>query len=439
MNGEDQPHPVLSDDEDRAQRGDSPPGSFGHTDPPDGDLAPGWQPDDGNRRTAEELIKEIGRGEHRPRREDVYPYLLIRAFSPGDRGARPTWPPVACWESPDILLIDAAHTGGFDPGRLVANPTSGRSYRVFVRVWNLGLLPAVGVHVRAWFVDPGFFGGDPNNPAYRPVLIGGAMVNLDDRTRPGATQLVELDGTWDIPVALTGHECLMASASCPLDQWGGALDANHDRHVGQRNVTIVDGAADAKRLLFLLGGRVGKSATLELLHGGAAVGPLLPVLLGPDGAKRLLAQLDGQKPGRVRLGVPIATGRHLLTMFDTPRGWLVADSARAWALAERTGALKRVRRHPFDKPSGARRVIERLGLERVEEYGVIVDADPGDALIEGLVRLWRLDGLGGEDLSTALAGDPRSLHLLRLVHTDVDRRTAGGYSLTVTGLITGDS
>jgi hypothetical protein len=107
---------------------------------------------------------------------------MIRAFSPGDRGARPTWPPTPCWESPYILLIDASYTGPFDPGRLVGSPVSGRSYRVFVRVFNLGLLEGVGTHVRAWYVEPGFFNGDPG---IEPHPIGGAYVDLEDRTRPG--------------------------------------------------------------------------------------------------------------------------------------------------------------------------------------------------------------------------------------------------------------
>jgi hypothetical protein len=286
----DDQHPVLPDKEDREQRGDNPAGSFGHTDPPSGDLAPGWTPNDDVRHEAEELIKELGR-EHRPHREDVYPYLMVRAFSPGDRGARPTWPSVPCWESPDVLLIDAAYSGPFTLSRLVASPTAGRRYRVFVRVWNLGLLPAVGVHVRGWYVNPGFFGGDPTNPAYQPHLIGGVMVNLDDRKKPGAMQVVELDHTWDIPSDLTGHECLMVSASCPLDQWGGVLDANNDRHVGQRNLTILAGTDSAKELLFTLGGLVTKTGTLELMHGGAAVTPLLRGVLG---------RAKSEFPGRLR-------------------------------------------------------------------------------------------------------------------------------------------
>ena len=246
MPGDDElQHPILTEEDDRQQRGENPPGAFGHTGAPSsGDLDLGWIPSNDVKDEAEKLIKDTGRG-HRPRREDVYPYLLIRAYSPGDRGARPVFPQAHFsqahfWDSPDILLIDAEYTGPFTLTQLIANPTTRRRYRVFVRVWNLGLLPAIGVHVRASYVNPRFFGGS-TNPAHQPVLIGGAMVNLDDRTRPGAMQVVEIDQTWDIPNRLVGRGCLVASASCPLDQWGSNLDANGDRHVGQRNLEIFFG------------------------------------------------------------------------------------------------------------------------------------------------------------------------------------------------------
>lgn len=432
---DDKQHPVLPDKEDREQRGDNPPGSFGHTDPPSGDLAPGWTPNDDNLHAAEELIKELGR-ERRPRREDVYPYLLVRAFSPGDRGARPTWPPVPCWESPDVLLIDAAYSGPFAISQLVGSPTAGRRYRVFIRVWNLGLLPAVGVHVRAWYVNPGFFGGDPNNPAYQPVMIGGAMVNLDDRTKPGAMQVVELDHTWDIPASLTGHECLMASVSCPLDQWSGTLDANNDRHVGQRNLTILAGTDSAKQLLFTLGGLVTRTGTLELMHGGAAVTPLLRALLGKGNAEFRAAKVKAPASRKLLKGVPTGSGQHLLTMFATDKGWLVADSARVWATAVELGLVRdhpEDQGHPFAKPLGTRRIIERIGVERAERFGVVVDGEPGAALADGLLKLWDLPGLDAQDLAVALAGEARVAHLLRFTHTDPERHDVGGYSLTVFG------
>lgn len=433
-----QEHELLTDKQDTQQRGDNPPGSFGHTELPSGDLDPGWTPSDDVKNAAEELIRGIG-GEHRPRREDVYPYLLIRAHSPGDRAVRPTWPGIPCWESPDILLIDAAYTGPFSLTRLVANPTAGHRYRVFVRVWNLGLFPAIGVHVRAWYVNPGFFGGDPGNPAYQPQPIGMAVVpQLEDRTRPGAVQVVELDTTWDIPPTLTGHECLMATVSCPLDQWTGTLDANHDRHVGQRNLTILAGTDSAKRLLFTLGQLVTKTGTLELRHGGPAVTPLLKAVLGRSKTEFGSAtRVRAPSVKRLRHGVATGTGQHLLTMFCTDRGWLVADSGRLWDVAVELGVVRRGRdraaEHPFAQPLATRMLIERIGLDRAEQFGLITDAEPGEALLEGLASLWSLDGLDARDLAGAVAEGGPFAHLLRFSHTEPEGREAGGYSITVVG------
>ena len=441
-------HPVLTPEQDKEQRGDSPPGSIGGSKRPDGDLTPGWTPD-GAGEIARQLhgeLLDLGK-ERRPHREDVYPYLLIRAYSPGDRGARPAWPPRPSWESPDIALIDAAYTGPFDPSRLVVSPTAGRRYRVFVRIWNLGLLPAVGVHVRAWFVNPGFFGGNPSNPAYQPVLIGGAMVNLEDRTRPGATAVVELDRTWDIPLTLTGHECLMASVSCPLDPWSGVLDANHDRHVGQRNLEILAGTANAMPIIGTLGALVTKAGTLEITHGMGAVTALVRGVMGTTKTEAgTAARLRAPAAKAVTLGVAAGTGRHLATMFATDRGWLVADSARVWKAALEFGLVKPSRmpsaRHPFAKPGMTRRFIEKLGPDRYEQVGVVLVTDADQALIQGLQEIWGLrEGSAGalaEALTGGVAGagvqsKGRAAHLLRFAHHDPEVDETGGYSLVVIG------
>ena len=439
-------HPTLTPEQDKEQRGDNPPGSIGGSKRPDGDLTPGWTPDGAGER-ARELQGELLdlTKERRPHREDVYPYLLIRAYAPGDRGARPTWPPKPSWESPDIALIDAAYTGPFDLSRLVVSPTAGRRYRVFVRIWNLGLLPAIGVHVRAWFVNPGFFGGNPSNPAYQPVLIGGAMVNLEDRTRPGATAVVELDRTWDIPLTLTGHECLMASVSCPLDPWSGALDANHDRHVGQRNLQILAGTAELKTTLATLGGLVTKAGTLEITHGMGEVTPLLRGVMGKAKTEfGTAARLRAPSAKWLALGVAAGTGRHLLTMFATDRGWLVADSARVWRAALEFRIVKGSRmpsaRHPFATPGMTRKVIEKLGADRVDLFGVVSDADPADALVTGIAKLWGVPELTAGALAAALVGGQMGrigpggpAHLLRFAHHDPELQETGGYSLVLIG------
>ena len=251
-------------------------------------------------------------------------------------------------------------------------------------------------------------------------------------------QVVELDTTWDIPSTLTGHECLMATVSCPLDQWTGTLDANSDRHVGQRNLTILAGTDSAKRLLFALGQLVTKTGTLELRHGGPAVTPLLKAVLGRSKTEFGSAtRVRAPSVKRLRHGVATGTGQHLLTMFCTDRGWLVADSGRLWDVAVELRVVERGRAkgspHPFATPLGTRRVIERIGLDRAEQFGLVTGAGPGDALLEGLGRLWALDALGARDLAGALAEGGPFAHLLRFSHNEPEGREAGGYSITVVG------
>jgi hypothetical protein len=429
-------HPELSEEENELQRGTDPDTVVG-TDPvapatPDPD--PDWQPDPGRADEWRRIANEIGR-ERRPRREDVYPYLLIRATASGDRGKRPTWPPVPCWESPDILLLDASYTGEFDPARLVVSPVAGRSYRVFVRIWNLGLFPATGVHVKAWAINPGFFGtGNQNDPYYQQNIIGGRWVELADRTRPSCTALVELDATWDIRPDEFGHHCLLAEVGCPMDPASGLLLSNNDRHVGQRNLEVLLGSADAKELFGQLAGLVPEDFTLELTHAGpAALGTLQAlgggVLLDQEGRPHeiVLPELE-----EVQFGVSTGTAVHLLTALRTRGRTLVARSDR---LAEvsgiQPGAPGRGRVHPFDRPGGTRRLIERLGPDSWERIGTVTDQPLADALLDGLARLLDVDGFEAGRLASRLGGPDRAQHPLRLTLTDADGGLIGGYTVVL--------
>jgi hypothetical protein len=122
-------------------------------------------------------------------------------------------------------------------------------------------------------------------------------------------------------------------------------------------------------------------------------------------------------------------------MYLTDRGWLVADSARVWAAGVEYGIVARVRaprQHPFATPLGTRRVIEKIGLERAEMFGVVVDADPADALIKGMRALWGLREFSAAGVASALAESPAA-HLLRFAHHDPELREDGDYSLLVVG------
>jgi hypothetical protein len=380
-------HPRLSDGEDAEQRGDDPKDSVGAPRPEIEDTEdPGWEPDPDAAGPWRELIKEWG-GERRPNREDVLPYLLIRAVAPGDRAVRPIWPPTPSWLSPDIHLIDDEWTGPFDPSRVVASPTAGRSYRVFVHVWNLGLLPAVGVHVRAWYVEPGFFGGQAG--AYKPELIGGAFLDLAPRTAPGAHRLAEIMPAWPIPPHLIGHQCMLASVECPADRWSGVLDANADRHVGQRNLAILAGDADLAQLLGHLG---------EILGNGE----LLEVTLGAEQREM------------VTFGVPIVGGQHLFVAGKWDERLLILPTT---VLAEFLGGQL----PDLSEPGSAAYVFNELWHRFEGELW-------HDGLDRAFARMFHTERLQVEHVLSALGAEgSATLHLAAF--DSERRRPVGGYSV----------
>lgn len=350
----------------------------------------------------------------RPNREDVLPYLLIRD-APGDRGARPAWPPTACWESPDILLIDASYTGEFDPAQCVGNPTAGNTYRAFVRVFNLGRLPAVGTQVTLYWVDPGFFG--PNSADYEPQLIGGAFVDLADRSRPESVQVVEIAPAWRIPYELTGHECLMAIAECIADPWRGVFDSNNDRHVGQRNLTIAAGAMPMTTLLNTLGERIPRGGTLQVLHGGAAVKPILTAV---GGRRRRDEPVTEPVLDQVVHGVMADGVLHLLTAVHRGDDLVVAP---AEAMADAV---------PGFDPATVPQYLRAAGPQLLRNVAITGSGEAAHRVLAGALQgVLDIGNLEAASIAAALGGGADAAHLLRFVASDAAGRFVGGYSLIV--------
>ena len=264
--------------------------------PPDG-----WQPrgvDERLQRTYAGLLKERGK-DHSP-----FPHLVVRAH-PDDRGARPVWPPVPCWLSPDIHLFPSSVVplgGAVDLSRSVLTPTVGEEYTVGVHVWNLGRFPAYGVMVRAWWVEPGFFSGTPD-PRYTPHFIGGAFTDLGDRDSGRAHRIVLLDQTWRVRDTGMLHQCLFAVAESAPDPWTTVFDANADRHIAQRNLTLLGPADDAKALFAMLHERLDPGAELRISLGAVRVGRLDGAVAAGMASKE---RPDGERAG---LGGPPVFGR----------------------------------------------------------------------------------------------------------------------------------
>jgi len=327
--------------------------------------------------------------------------------------------------------MDTDDAGPFDPSRLVVSPVAGRSYRMFVRIWNLGLFPASGVLVRGWAVDPGFIGsGDPASAYFRDHEVGAAWSDLTDRRQPGCTTVVELDQPWKVEADDVGHRCVIAQVSCPMDQPDGPLLVNADRHVAQRNLTVLSGPMPVKALLAHLGGLVPERFTLEVTHAGPqALGVLQAIgggmLPGPDGEP---VELRVPELGEVPVGLIAGRSVHLLTAFTQDGRTVVARSDH---LAELAGVKDPGRQlHPFERAGGTRRLLEQLGEETWKRAGWLSDSALDEALVTGFTHLLDVDTLDAGAVARRLGGEGLQ-HALRFTLNDPEGQLVGGYTVVV--------
>jgi hypothetical protein len=418
------------------ERGSDPATTIGATSPPPvlPDPDPSWRADPTLAARWRAFVHDRA-PERRPPREAVAPYLLIRSYTPGDRGARPVWPPTVCWESPDLLLIDASYTGDFDPNRLVVSPRVGRSYRAFVRVWNLGLMPAAGVHVRMWIIAPGFFTGDTSEPYYEDHFIGGAwLAHLDDRQKPGSMAVVEMDAPWTVDGEEIGHQCLVASVTSIADPYSGQVLVNVDRHVAQRNLAVLGPDDPAQDLVTLFGQLTPRGATIELTHGGPAVDPVLHGVAGPgiptdsgDHVPIVAPAID-----QIRNGIDTGGSVHVLTAFERDGG--IAVIARSDLLAQVAGEAGLIDPTPpiraFAEPGGTRRLLEQLGPDRWAEVGLVTE-DLQATFSDGVAQVMDFGDLQAKRIAQRFGGPPGAAHLLRFGVTTAQSGFGGGYSIVV--------
>ncbi|HEV8362432.1 MAG TPA: hypothetical protein VGQ52_02850 [Gemmatimonadaceae bacterium] len=150
--------------------------------------------------------------------------LLIRTFF-GDVGARPTTDPnLVFWESPDIWIDGPSG----DPDQA----TPGVLNTVNVHVWNVGLADCWAAHIDLYWCDP--------SVGISPALahpIGSTVINL----MGGAHAVVPFP--WVPSSANGGHECLVAQVYDPVsDPIVAPFSPTLDRHVGQRNISVVEAA-----------------------------------------------------------------------------------------------------------------------------------------------------------------------------------------------------
>jgi hypothetical protein len=240
--------------------------------------------------------------ENKPKRQrGPWPYLLIRAFL-GDHGVRPVTTGIY-WESPDVIVIqgDVSTPVGHTP---TLNPTAGVDHTIFVRVWNLGRLSAIGTKLRAYWANPALqIGGI--------YYIGGTYVNIPDRSQPDFNQLVRIPSLWKPILENNGHECLLAKVESSADRTGPDFDTNMNRHVGQRNFMVVNPNEDITPLTDKLGNTVSREADIEIFGMGEHPDNVLlrhPVSFTRDMLHRLGLQDAHAGNIAMRLGSRTGTG-----------------------------------------------------------------------------------------------------------------------------------
>lgn len=191
---------------------DHPAGRPGHDRRPRGD------------RDDENFNKDGSRKGRRERKPRFKVELLCRTFA-GDVGLRPL-PSMVFWESPDIVIEGPSG----DPD--IATP--GVVNKVNVHVWNLGLADCWSAHVDLYWCNPSV----GINPSVANA-IGSKVVTL----AAGQHSVVSFD--WTPVVVNGGHECLVAQVYDPVsDPVVAPFNPVQDRHIGQRNVSVLQVAAN---------------------------------------------------------------------------------------------------------------------------------------------------------------------------------------------------
>jgi hypothetical protein len=174
------------------------------------------------------------------------PWLVVRAY-PGDKGSRPLAAGVPWFVCPDLHVAPADAWG-----RVAA----GQPATVSVTVQNLGRAAATGVRARFWWVDPS--GG----------VVPSAATLIGDSSRvsiaAGLAEVLECKTPWVPQFVNGGHECLVVEVSSLSDPLTKTFRPDLDRHVGQRNVTVLPPEGEQQQMMLTLANPFSEPAVATL-------------------------------------------------------------------------------------------------------------------------------------------------------------------------------
>lgn len=329
------------------------------------------------------------------------PWLIVRA-NYTDMGFRPLPANTPFWNSPDIWVEST------DP---YGNAVAGEPNFVHARVSNIGRAPAYPTRVQFYWGDPsiGLNGSNMHLIGTEWVYID-QMSSLDVRCRT----------PW-VPVMVNGgHECLIVNTSAPmLDPITSPYHSWLDRHVGQRNMHVVQASGGQQLTVKLAANNV-----LPMLARTQFAATVFRLRVDREAAQRV-------SPGRLEdalayFGVaPLNTARELSTLYEknTAEGRMAAEVAQVFARKQRQEEPVFIR--PVEKSINAKEHVRvRLGGE-VSKIGTIPFGEAG-RLFEAtgiLSRERRLPGMAGEVRFPPVnlqPGEARTLKARLLVPRDAE-------------------
>ena len=390
-------------------------------------LPPSWfneqEPDEHDRDEAhrrrkllEDLPRLRARQKERGRAHRFEPYLLIRSVL-GDRGDRPINVPF--WESPDIWTApgDPATSPDVPPSH-GGSVVVGQPNTLYAHVWNLGFAPLAGILIEFYWFNPSLAidGAHAN-------LIGTARCELAGRGMAGSHKLVKCTSPWVPIMANGGHECLMARVSGMGDPVGGNEWAPWlNRHVGQRNISVVSAGTPIGHLVKSLDATRVKGGLLQLVQVGKPQGRLAAQLVAP------------------RLHIPSGIETHVLGEL-TARGQIALPKLARLAPAMMSPVHALAHDVPVESPS----VHQHGALPVLDPLSVLGDVEPVMEAVQKTRRAAKSAKAASAKVAdllgavTRLHGDgkradgpgPGEAAVLRFASYDKKGQLVGGYTLVV--------
>jgi hypothetical protein len=362
-----------------------------------------------------ELPKLLEQHKHRDRAHQFYPYLLVRSVI-GDRGDRPINTPF--WESPDIW------TAPGDPATSPAVPAShggtltvGTPNTVYAHVWNLGFAPLAGISVEYYWFNPSLAidGAHAN-------LIGIARCELAGRGMAGSHLLVKCPKPWVPVMENGGHECLVVRVSGIGDPIGNNAWAPWlNRHVAQRNVSVVAAQANIEKLLSSLEATLLIKGRLQLVQLGAKEGAIAARMVAPG------KQIANTVKTQVLAELTATRDVVAVQSPEPPPGVMAPVHSMMHGGAPAPPEHVPVNTAPVVAPQ---RVLHNLAP--VEAAGGAEPAAPAAAAPQLTKLLTAVENLH-PNVQTVGPALRAQVHVLRLANYDAGGQLVGGYTLVLPG------